>query len=38
MYGFFVQGSALMVILIWNMLLDLLKLPRDIYTEFSSAK
>ncbi len=33
MYGFFVQGSALMVILIWNMIVDLLKLPGDIYTE-----
>ncbi|MBP9779740.1 hypothetical protein KBD33_03925 [Candidatus Gracilibacteria bacterium] len=33
MYGFFVQGSAIMVILIWNMILDLLKLPRDIYRE-----
>ncbi len=38
MYGFFVQGSALMVILIWNMLLDLLKLPRDIYTELTEAR
>ncbi len=36
MYGFFVQGSALMVILIWNMILDLLKLPHDIYTELKN--
>jgi hypothetical protein len=33
MYGFFVQWSALMVILIWNMILDLIKLPHDIYIE-----
>ncbi len=37
-YGFFVQWSALMVILIWNMLLDILKLPRDIYREFTTWK
>lgn len=35
-YGFVVQGSALMVILLWNILVDLIKLPKDIYTEFSS--
>ena len=34
MYGFFVQWSALLVILLWNLLLDLLKLPRDIYREY----
>lgn len=37
MYGFFVQWSALMVILIWNMLMDLIKLPRDLYTEFQNS-
>jgi hypothetical protein len=37
MYGFFIQGSALMVILLWNMIVDLLKLPRDIYIEFQNS-
>lgn len=32
MYGFFVQGSAVLVILLWKILLDTLLLPKDIYT------
>jgi signal recognition particle GTPase len=33
LYGFFVQGSAVLVILIWNLLVDLLKLPYDALQE-----
>lgn len=32
-YGFFVQGSAILVILLWKIFLDILFLPRDIYNE-----
>lgn len=34
LYGFFVQGSAILVIIAWRLLLDLLKLPVDVYQEF----
>lgn len=33
-YGFFVQGSAIMVILAWKIFTDLLFLPKDVYQEF----
>lgn len=32
-YGFFVQGSAILVILAWKIFTDLLFLPRDILNE-----
>ena len=35
LYGFFVQGSAILVIIAWNILMDLIKLPRDVYREIS---
>lgn len=31
-YGFFVQWGAILVILLWKILLDIIFLPRDIYT------
>ncbi len=31
-YGFFVQWSAILVILAWNIFLDTIFLPKDIYT------
>ena len=31
LYGFFAQGSALLVIIAWRLLEDILLLPRDIY-------
>jgi len=34
LYGFFVQWSAVMVIIAWKILIDFLFLPRDIYTNF----
>lgn len=36
MYGFFVQGSAILIIIAWNILLDLIKLPVDIYRQIKS--
>lgn len=33
LYGFFVQGSAILVIIAWKILIDLLKLPMDAYRE-----
>lgn len=33
LYGFFVQGSAILVILAWRILMDLLRLPVDVYYE-----
>lgn len=33
LYGFFVQGSAILVIIAWKILVDLLRLPVDIYNE-----
>lgn len=35
LYGFVIQGSAVMVIIAWKILVDLLFLPRDIYTHFT---
>jgi hypothetical protein len=35
-YGAIAQGSAIMIIIAWNLLLDLLKLPRDVYHEIRS--
>jgi signal recognition particle GTPase len=34
LYGFFVQGSAILVIIAWKILMDLLRLPIDVYHEF----
>lgn len=34
LYGFFVQGSAILVIIAWKILMDLLRLPVDVYHEF----
>ena len=36
LYGFFVQGGAILVIIAWKILTDFLFLPRDIYREFLS--
>ena len=36
LYGFFVQGSAILVIIAWKILVDLLRLPVDVYHEFKS--
>jgi signal recognition particle GTPase len=33
LYGFVIQGSAILVIIAWNILIDLIKLPRDVYRE-----
>jgi hypothetical protein len=33
LYGFFVQGSSILVIIAWKILMDLLKLPMDVYRE-----
>ena len=38
LYGFFVQGSAILVIIAWNILMDLIKLPRDVYREISGQR
>ena len=38
LYGFFVQGSAILVIIAWKILMDLLKLPRDVYREISGPR
>ena len=38
LYGFFVQGSTILVIIAWNILMDLLKLPRDVYREISGPR
>ncbi len=32
-YGFLIQGSAILVILLWKIFLDIIFLPRDIYNE-----
>ncbi len=37
-YGFFVQGGAILTILIWRVLMDLLFLPRDSIEYFSHKK
>ncbi len=34
MYGFLIQGSAILVIIAWKILTDFLFLPRDIYKEY----
>ena len=34
MYGFLIQGSAILVIIAWKILIDFLFLPRDIYKEY----
>jgi hypothetical protein len=34
LYGFVVQGSAILVIIAWKILTDFLFLPRDIYREY----
>lgn len=36
LYGFCVQGSAILVIIAWKILMDFLFIPRDIYREFFS--
>lgn len=36
LYGFFVQGSAILVIIAWRILMDLLRLPVDIYQELKN--
>jgi hypothetical protein len=33
LYGAIIQGSAILIIIAWNILMDLLKLPRDVYGE-----
>ena len=38
LYGFFVQGSTILVIIAWNILMDLIKLPRDVYREISGQR
>ncbi len=35
LYGFVIQGSAILIIIAWKILLDLLFLPRDIYRNFT---
>jgi len=35
LYGFIVQGSAILVIIAWKILTDFLFLPRDIYREIT---
>lgn len=34
MYGFFIQWSAILVILLWRLLMDLLMLPKDLIDTF----
>ena len=36
LYGFVVQGSAILVIIAWKIFTDFLFLPRDLYREFKS--
>lgn len=36
LYGFVVQGSAILVIIAWKILVDLLKLPVDVYHELKN--
>ena len=36
LYGFVVQGSAILVIIAWKILIDLLKLPVDVYHELKN--
>lgn len=38
LYGFFIQGSAILVIIAWKILIDLLKLPVDVYHEMQRDK
>ena len=38
LYGFFIQGSAILIIIAWKILMDLLKLPIDMYDELKSKK
>jgi signal recognition particle GTPase len=38
LYGFFVQGSAILVIIAWKILMDLLKLPMDVYNEIQDSR
>ena len=35
-YGFAIQGSAILIIIAWKILTDFLLLPRDIYREITS--
>ena len=35
LYGFVIQGSAILIIIAWKIFTDLLFLPRDIYREFT---
>ncbi len=35
LYGFFIQGSAILIIIAWKILIDSLYLPRDIYRELT---
>lgn len=37
MYGFFIQGSAILVILLWRLLIDLLNLPKDLRAQFKKS-
>ena len=34
-YGFAIQGSTILIIIAWKILIDLLFLPRDIYNDFT---
>lgn len=38
LYGLIVQGSAILIIIAWKILTDLLFLPRDIYAEIQKLK
>lgn len=38
LYGFFVQGSAILIIIAWKILMDLLKLPMDVYNEIQDSR
>jgi hypothetical protein len=38
LYGFVIQGSAILVIIAWNIFMDLIKLPRDVYREISGQR
>jgi hypothetical protein len=38
LYGLVVQGSAILIIIAWQILIDLLFLPRDIYIEIQKPK
>ncbi len=38
LYGFVVQGSAILVILAWNILLDAIMLPKDMWDTFHNSQ